>query len=307
MSCCAQAFTGIVLPAPAKSPLHAKYLSLNDAVYLALRYNPDILNTELDMTTAHFALDLVRNNYLPQIKDLSSKVITTNFHSFSQDGLGTGVSLKTPLGGSIDVDYHDNLTGNDGRNASITIDQPLLQGFGYKLYKIPLLEARNELQVTHLANRDTVAGVIVNVVEAYRALIQSYQTLSNQIRQTKSNATDLKVARIKFKAGMISRNDMAQSEAAYIDAQYQETQARQSVFNQYQDFLRLLGLNPQAKLEIDKKFHSDIRPIPAYQQALKIAMRNNATYIQDLQEVQSARWGVMQSKDGFALEVKSRQ
>ena len=295
----AQAFTGIVLPAPAKSTLHAKYLSLNDAVYLALRYNPDILNTELDMTTAHFALDLVRNNYLPQIKDLSSSVSTTNFHSFSQGGLGTGVSLKTPLGGSIDVDYHDNLTGNDGRNATITIDQPLLQGFGYKLYKIPLLQARNQLQVTHLANRDTVAGVIVNVVEAYRALIESYQTLSNQIRQTKSNATDLKVARIKFKAGMISRNDMAQSEAAYIDAQYQETQARQSVFNQYQDFLRLLGLNPQAKLEIDKKFHSDIRPIPSYQQALKIAMRNNATYIQDLQEVQSARWGVMQSKDGL--------
>lgn len=294
------AASSVRLPTPEPLSLHKKHLSLREAVLLALRFNPNILDTELDMTTYKFGLEIAQNQFLPQFS-LGANTSTDDFHHFSS-GVSATSTLTTPLGTRFSLGY-DQTNFKGQYDSSFAITQPLLQGAGSAYNKIGLESAKDGLITQHLSYRDQISGIIVQVVQAYRSLIQAYQQLSDKGQDVVVNQRNLKIAEIKYHAGRISRNDLLQSKQVYVSTQYAQTQLQQQVFTQYQDFLRLLGLDPASELSIDKKFIYRTEKIPTYKQAVAIALEHNATYIAAELEVKDARRGIIQAKNDLKWQL----
>lgn len=284
---------GIQLPKPAPAPLLKKVLTLQEAVLLALRQNPDVLNTELDMITDRFSLEIAQNKFLPQFT-LGGGIATNSFAHYNSN-ISAATTIQTPLGGSLGVNYSDTLTGS--HSTTFSIDQPLLKGFGLSLQSIELQSARDGLITNHLGYRDSIAQVIDQVEQGYRSLVKAQVDLRNRSQTVLSNKRNFAIANIKYNAGRISYNDFLQSKQAYISGKYAQTQAKQSDFVQYQDFLRLIGLDPNSKLQVISKLSAPKVSIPDYQHAVKIALRNNTAYVTAKMNLRSARRRIISAHD----------
>ena len=273
--------------APSSNGVKVKHLSLREAILLALRYNPNIQNTELDRIVQRYQLRLAYNAFELQYALAGTALVEKSKYS----GVGNAatrsyfatpeMSLRTKLGGQLSVKMDNNVAGVGGynplMNASFT--QPLLRGFGRAVNEAGLLDAKDTDWLNQLSLKQTVMDQVTQVITAYRALILSSNNLQNQRRQLTDAKTIYSNNEKFIAAGQLEPAGNIQQAYQVESISLMVEQAENEFKTAAQELLQSIGLDPDMKLAVPDDVAVGPMKVPDVDVAIEAALKHNPQYL----------------------------
>jgi outer membrane protein TolC len=278
----------IELPtAPESHSQKARHLTLREAILLALRYNPNIQNVELDRIIQRYQLRLAHNAFELQYALAGTALVEKSTYS----GVGNAatdrylatpeLSLKTKLGGQFALKMDNNVAGVGGYNPlmNFSYTQPLLRGFGKNINETGLLDAKDTDWLNQLNLKQTVIDQITQVITSYRALILSSNNLQNQRQQLMDAKVIYQNNEKRIAAGQLEPTGNIQQAYQVESISLMVEQAENDFKTAAQELLQSIGLDPEMKLAVPDNVAIDKIVLPNVDEAIAAALSHNPQYL----------------------------
>lgn len=288
------------LPAPEKTPHAPKSLSLNEAILLALRNDPDVISSELQRVVDKFALEVAYYNYQPQFSINGAS--TTQKNSNPAYAVSPTVSLLTPLGTQLSTTYTNNFDGGAG-SGTIEVVQPLIRGAGIEYNMVTMRNAADQERIAKLTFKSAIITAVDAVISAYRTLVQDYNNLEIQKRTAERAEETVEQYKLKYKTGKASQSDLLQQESTLESYRLDVVQTQTSLDSDYQTFLQSLGLDANAKVKIDQSIDIGHYEIPDLQKCVQVALNNNMSYLQAMVTLNITRRALLVAKSNARWQL----
>lgn len=262
-------------------------LTLREAILLALRYNPNIQNTELDRIIERYQLRLANNEFELQYalgaegvaqRSQFSGVGSVNNSSF----LATPeASLKTKTGGQLSLNIANNVSNYNTYTPVLNFSytQPLLRGFGKEVNEASLLNAIDTEWLNKLNLRQSISDQITQVILAYRSLILSGNNLETQRLQLEEARKTYTINEKKIEAGQLEPTGNIQQAYQIESLNLAVEQAQNDFKTAALDLLQAIGLDPTMRLAVPNDIRLDKIIVPDIKESLKIAFNHNAQFL----------------------------
>ena len=273
---------------PASRNKKSYQLSLREAILLALRYNPNIQNAELDRIVQHYQLRLAHNEFELQYALGASG----SMQKSTYNGLGSDVSksfiaspelgLKTKLGTSASLSVDNNVGANNNNFnpvLNLTLTQPLLRGFGRSANEAALLNAEDNEWLNKLNLQQAVVDQITQVITAYRNLVLSANNIQNQRLQLKEAQKSYDSNEQRIKAGQLAPTGNIQQAYQIESLSLMVAQGENDFNTAAQDLLQSIGLDPEMHLQVPSDVTLNKTRVPNLQQAIDTALSHNVSYL----------------------------
>lgn len=265
----------------------AQRLSLREAILLALRYNPNIQNAELDRIVQHYQLRVAHHEFEMQYALAGSAAIENS--RFSGIGNTTNttylaspeVNLKTKLGTTIGLNIENNVPNFNSFSPvlNFSINQPLLRGFGKAANEAGLLDAIDNEWLNKLNLQQAVIDQITQVIIAYRTLILSGNNLENQKLQLAEAKKSYEINEKKIAAGQLEPTGNIQQSYQIESLSLMVEQAENDFKIAAQDLLQTIGLDPKMRLTVPSNVVVDKIRIPKLKESIDWALNHNTQYL----------------------------
>jgi outer membrane protein TolC len=253
-----------------------KHLTLRDAIVLALRNNPQIRSAELQRIIDKFSFEVARNQFWPQYSfDTSATYSNGTKPYYSTNPKAT---LATPYGSQIDLGFMDQVNAGRETAAFVQVTQPLLRGFGPTVARAGYLNAYDQAIINCFTFKDTLMTTITNVIQAYYRLVQDFNNQKVNQASLDEAYKLLRATQIRIKAGKVAGAEIVQQQAQIATTKMALTRDCNTIAQDYRSLLLLLGLDPRARLEIEKRIGVYVSPLPNEQEAIAIALCKNLDY-----------------------------
>lgn len=272
---------------PAARKKHSYKLSLREAILLALRYNPNIQNAELDRIVQYYQLRLANNEFELQY----ALGAAGNIQKSTYNGVGSDTShsviaspelgLRTKLGTQASVSIDNNVGINNSYNPvlNLTVTQPLLRGFGRSANEAALLNAQDNEWLNKLNLQQSVVDQITQVITSYRSLVLSANNVQNQRLQLKEARKSYEINEKKIKAGQLEPTGNIQ-QSYQIESLSLMVEQGENDFNMAaQDLLQSIGLDPEMHLSVPSDVTLKKIVIPNLQESIDTALNHNVQYL----------------------------
>lgn len=264
-----------------------QHLSIREAILLALRYNPNIQNVELDRIIQRYQLRLAYNEFELQYALGASGVIQKNtFNGVGSDTTRTFVGspelkLKTKLGTQASLAIDNNVAIYNGYNPQLnfTVTQPLLRGFGPSVNEVGLLNAIDSEWLNKLNLQQSVVDQITQVIIAYRSLILSGNNLQNQRLQLKEAKKSYEINEKKIEAGQLEPTGNIQQSYQIESLGLMVEQAENDFNTASQDLLQTIGLDPDMHLSVPSDVTLEKIIVPDLHQSIETALNHNTLFL----------------------------
>ena len=150
-------------------------LTLRDAIFLSLRYNPSIRSGEFNRMIDKFNLRLQQNAFEVQYAlsgtaftartktttpTINNGRIATITHS-NTFGLTPDVSWKNVYGGQASFDLQNNASTGYFPQLTLEYKQPLLRGHRRSIVEAPLLNAIDQEKIGRLSLKNTIMYTVL--------------------------------------------------------------------------------------------------------------------------------------------------
>jgi outer membrane protein TolC len=271
------------------SPKNKKVLllSLREAILLALRYNPNIQNAELDRIIQRYQLRLAQNEFEVQFALAGSGEVVKTHYS----GVGTTtnkaflatpeVNLRTKAGTELGLNLDNNVSTNSNYAPilNFSVKQPLLRGFGKSVNDANLLNAIDNELMNKVALKQAVIDQITQVIGAYRNLILSGNNLQSQKRQLEEAKSTYSSNEKKIDAGQLEPTANIQQSYQIESLSLMVEQAENDFKTGTQDLMQAIGLDPAMRLAVPNDVTLDKLKVPNLQQSINIALTHNSQYL----------------------------
>ena len=265
------------LPAPLALPQAPRTLSLNEAIALALRYNPDVKSAELQRILDKFSLEIVKQQYGVVWNPITlTSTIQNRAAPIWSAGVGFGVTA--PSGTAVTYTHANNLLGGNAGVNTLSITQHLLKGFGLAVNSINYQNGIDNEKIARLAFKDSVINTVVAVIGAYRTLVSAYNSLEASKATLVSTKQQVKMAELQVKAGELSSNDLVQQEASLESYRLSVVSQENALRQAYQSFLSSIGLISSANILIDRTIQVKKEKIPSISRCIELALKHNIKY-----------------------------
>lgn len=283
-----------ILPASTTVPV----LSLQEAILLAMRMNPEVKNAKLQRVVDKFALAVARNQFLPQVK-LSASALYQNNGTPDYSAF-PGVSWLSPSGTKLESTLTQAINNDNNtvtNNATATITQPLLRGFGNKVTRIDLENALDAEKINQLNFKSQVIDIVIKVVNTYYDLVQAHNNLQADQLSLQDAQKTLQQTQAKIKAGKAAPADGIQQKATIATQQLNVSVDENKLAQRYQELLTVLGLDPNARIHIVETIPTVTTPLPDLNRSFATALANNLDYQKTLVAYQNAERALLKAKD----------
>ncbi|KTC64637.1 Outer membrane protein (plasmid) [Legionella adelaidensis] len=277
----------IELPTSPKANQKTRFLSLREAILLALRYNPNIKNAELDRIIQRYQLRLAHNEFELQYA-LSGTAFVEKSH-YSDVGsvttknylLTPELDLKTKLGSQLSLKMDNNVAayGNYNPLLNLSFSQPLLRGFGKDANEAGLLNAIDNEWMNKVNLRQSIMDQITQVILIYRSLVLSGNNLQNQRQQLQEAETSFQINEKRINAGQLEPTGNIQQSYQIESLKLTVEQAENDFRNTSQDLLQALGLDPDMKIAVPNDVSLNKIIIPKMEDALAVGLAHNNQYL----------------------------
>ena len=259
------------------------YLTLDDAIRLALRNNRNLLDARLG-------------------RDLDGASSRAARDEDSETDLSAETSLRVPTGGRITLRWSKPVDGGPDASDTYTLgfSQPLLRGRG-AVDTAPLRRARLDEEDRVLAFRDTIAGVVDSTIRAWRGLTRAARELEIEEAALRRAQRQLEVNRALIQAGDMAAREILQSEADIANRELALVQARNGLtaanfalidILDMESSVRVRPLEAAAEAEAEAEAEAVERAVPGVEEAFATALRNRPGYRRALLEAQAAKIGL---------------
>lgn len=272
---------------PEVHPQKARHLSLREAILLALRYNPNIQNAELDRIVQRYQLRLAHNEFELQYALGASAAIEKSRYS----GVGSTTNKsylalpefhwKSKVGTEVDLNIDNNVSNYNSYLPvlNFSINQPLLRGFGRAANEAGLNDAIDNEWLNKLNLRQAVIDQISQVITAYRTLILSANNLQNQRRQLKEAEKSYEMNKKKIEAGQLEPTGNIQQSYQIESLNLLVEQAENDFKTATQDLLQTIGLDPKMRLAVPSNVVMTKISLPNRRASIAWALGHNSQYL----------------------------
>lgn len=285
---------GAIIPPPGITHTSGQILTLEDAIFLSLRNNPDVENAELTRVNDKFSLLMAYNAFFPQYTLGSTMAVPDEGQSTY--GTTAGITWNSPLGTTVDAGYTKSYNGGPGAT-TLTITQPLLRGFGYAYNTIAFQNSLDAELTAKLNYKSSIITAVVGVITDYRSLVEDYNQLDIQGKTLKQNEEQLRQNELQVKAGVLAPSDLLQKKASLESFRLSFVQTQNTLQTAYKTLLNDLGLSPDAVINIDKKIVLPARyKVPNLAATLAEALQGNIPYVQQVIALRASERAVYQAE-----------
>ncbi|KGP63996.1 transporter [Legionella norrlandica] len=264
-----------------------QHLSIREAILLALRYNSNIQNAELDRIIQRYQLRLANNEFELQYALGASGVLqkstfegvgSSTTHSFLAS---PELDLKTKIGTKASVSIDSNVSTNNSYNPvlNFSITQPLLRGFGKAVNEAKLLDAVDKEWLNKLSLQQSVIDQITQVITAYRALILSGNNLQNQRLQLEEAKKSYQINEKKIAAGQLEPTGNIQQSYQIESLSLMVEQGENDFKIASQELLQMIGLDPDLHISVPSDVAINKIIVPDLQESIEIALNHNTQYL----------------------------
>ena len=253
-----------------------KQMKLQDAILLALRNNPQIQSARLQRVVDKFSLEVARNEFLPQYG--LSGIATYSQGSRPDYKASPELSLKTAIGTQIAVSGQPALNTDEEHRLALTVTQPLLRGFGPKVNLAGYRNSLDNEEVNKLTLRDRFQSTVTEVITGYYQVVQDYNRLDVDNASLKESEQTLHATKMQIKAGKRPETDISQQAAQVAQQRFAITQDLNTIDQDTQKLLIILGLDPHSNISIDKKIDLSLQTLPSKEESVRVALCNNINY-----------------------------
>ncbi|MGQ3890762.1 TolC family protein [Legionella sp. CNM-4043-24] len=290
-----------------------RHLSLREAILLALRYNPNIQNAELDRIVQRYQLRLAHNEF--ELQYALAGTGTVQQSRFSDVGTSSNkafvaspeVNLKTRLGTQIGLNVDNNVSAYNNYTPMITasLTQPLLRGFGKKANEAGLLNAEDSERLNKVMLKQTVIDQITQVISAYRALILSGNNQENQQRQLEDAKKTYDINEKKIAAGQLEPTANIQQSYQIESLSLMVEQANNEFNTAAQNLLQAIGLDPAMRLAVPSDVTVSKAVVPDLKRSIDIALSHNSQYLaqQTLMRADQRAYDVARNQQLWQLDA----
>ena len=263
------------------------HLSIKDAILLALRYNPNIQNAELDRIIQIYQLRLAHNEFELQYALAVQATATNSRYS----GMGNGTTenymaapefdLKSKYGGHAGLKMDNSAMAIGDYNPMLTFSytQPLLRGFGRTANEAGLLDAIDNDALNKLNLQQSVIDQITLISTVYHALILSGNNFQNQQRQLTEAHKSYDTNEKKINAGDLAPTSNIQQSYQIESLNLMVEQAENDFKTAAQNLLEAIGLDPDMKLAVPNDVSMDNLKTPDVDASITQALEHNAQYL----------------------------
>ena len=156
----------VQLPKPKQMVSTPLPLTLHDAILLALSRNPSIRSSELGRISEKYALVAAYNEFEPQYSLKSDATFSDN--DKATYSVTPTIKWKSPVGTSVDLGYTQQFINSPGHALTLTVTQPLLQGFGRDVTESGLLDSIDAERNNRIAFEADIITDVIGVNTDYR-------------------------------------------------------------------------------------------------------------------------------------------
>jgi len=259
----------------------SEQLSLEECLRIAIVHNLSIQNRREDLLSSHEDLRTFRNFFdvkgqlsLQHDQDVRTPVIeqgsmvvfdpvlqenvTTAAESDVIDDdvttLGLNLSKQLGTGGTISVQpslWESDFQQNQWGTALIlSVNQPLLDGFGHTVATADLESARLALEQSENSLDGAMRSLVAEVASGYYNLLRSELLLDETEQALKRSRDLLRAAKIRREEGEVAQLDVLQAELLVARNENTLISGRNQLRSSQVDFRVLLGLAPDSSAGI---------------------------------------------------------
>ena len=266
-------------------------LSLEEAIFLAIRENPNVQQAQLSHIQRKYGLDLERWQFKPHYSFSATRTTSKNF-SVTQDGYvtenATGVdatvSVLTPYGTKASLSPSINQSDSFHPELSFEVVQPLLRGFGRPVVEAALHNAVDGEKISRLNVEGALRNTVTTVINAYLDVISAQNNLQVDQQALIRAEESIKQTKLFIKSGRKAGVELVTVEADVATAQARIENDKNSLDQARYALLTAIGLDPNTKIQFtDLNVSSLIKkyPIPTLAQAKKLTLENDIQYQAD--------------------------
>ena len=271
-------------PATVSDPqldIPSKYVSLDDAIRTTLAnsevvrvlggvtasssgrsiYDTAITNTTIDQQRAQFDPNLRLNNTWNQTETPSSAFDPLNplnavIGGNQNEGyaLDFGLTQRNLTGGtaSLGVNANSNrinpgptpLNPTDRTATELSYTQPLLQGAGRDVNRVPIVLARIDTERSYFQYKNAVQQSVQGVIEAYWSLVFARTDLWTRQKQVEQAEFAFERTKSRVEVGDANEGDLAQTQVALENFRASLLASQANVLQRQAALLNIMGLPP---------------------------------------------------------------
>lgn len=245
---------GMLLLLFSNGTMAATVLTLDDAILLAVRTNPNVQSSRLSNTAQKFDVHVQEWGFSPQYTFQAS---TTYTHTGSTGqpingatiySVQPAVSLKTPIGTQLSLSAPVANTGNFNTGLSLQVMQPLLRGFGKPIVEAALNNAKDSEQISRLNVEGVLRTTVSSVVNAYLDVITAEKTIAIDEDALKRAEKSVAQTRLYIQAGHKAGNELVTVKANVASAKLQLINDKNNLAQTRYALLTAIGVDPEKNI-----------------------------------------------------------
>ncbi len=239
------------------SSVHAErtiQLSLDEAILLAVRNNPNVKSSRLSYVLQKFNLYVQQWQFYPHYA-FQASAATARSGSAGQAISGghnynvqPAATLLTPIGTQISLSSTLPETNHFNPGLSLQIVQPLMRGFGQAVVEAALCNAKDSEVFSRLNIEGTLRTTISSIVEGYLNVVSAERTVINDEDSVKRAVQSVEQTKLFIKAGRKAGNELVTVEANVASAKTQLENDKNNLVQARYALLTAIGLDPNTQV-----------------------------------------------------------
>lgn len=295
----------LVMPkAPRANHNKVFHLSLRESILLALRYNPNIQNSEIDRILQRYQLRIKENDFELQYAlegNLSynhSQIAGGPSASSKSTVIAPRLSYNTPIGGKLNLGLDNQYDGiSYTPRLNLEVSQPLLRGAGKTVAEQGLSDQRDTEEINKLKLKSSIINQVTTVIENYRRLILQNNALQTARTSLKDAQETLRNNQLKIKAGQLEPTANVQQSYQVESLKLALNQSINQVALAKQSLLQAIGLDPKMEIEVPNDVQIERLEVPVLEETLQYALQHNLDFLATLISYQIDKRALLVAKN----------
>lgn len=283
------AYANPYLPDPSSLENKQISLSLNEAILLAVRSNPNVQSSQLSYTLQKFSLWVQEWEFRPHYGFQASAIYNRN-QSQAQlvnaqvTNIQPSISWQSPIGTEVTLAGTNTSTDHYNPGLSLQVMQPLIRGFGKAIVEASLNNARDSEVISRLNIEGTLRTTVTDVINAYLTVIAAEKIVAIDEDAVTRAEKSVEQTRLFIKAGHKAGNELVTVQANVATAKTQLENDRNNLAQSRYALLAAIGLDPNSNIkflnmdveELTRKYH-----FPTLNNTKKWSLENDIQYQTD--------------------------
>lgn len=264
-------------------------LSLEEAILLAVRSNPNVQSSRLSYVSQKFSLWVQEWQFHPHYSFQASANFINNSNNNQNQGshnynVQPAISLLTPIGTQVTLAATNAHTINYNPGLSLQVSQPLVRGFGSAVVEASLNNAKDSTVISRLNIEGVLRSTVTDVINAYLGVVSAEQIVIIDQQALKRSETSVEQTRLYIKAGHKAGNELVTVEANVASAKTTLENDKNNLLQARYALLAAIGIDPNTQIHftnLDVKQLIQKYRLLSLNNTKKLALENDIQYQTD--------------------------